>query len=60
MDPDQEYIYFIYSRKRFILPVTYFSTNLVNAFTLPVTGIKLLLFSLSFLNILVHVKLYHA
>jgi len=38
MDPDQEYIYF--SRKRFLLPVTYFPTNLVYPLTLRVTGIK--------------------
>jgi len=33
-------IYTLYSRKRFFVPVTYFSTNLFYAFTLRVTGIR--------------------
>jgi len=33
-------IYTLWGRKRFLLPVTYFSTNLVYPFTLRVTGIK--------------------
>jgi len=33
-------IYTVYGRKRFFLPATYFSTNLVYPFTLRVTGIK--------------------
>jgi len=33
-------IYTSYSRKRFLLPVAYFSTNLVYPFTQRVTGIK--------------------
>jgi len=33
-------IYFLWGRKRFLLPVTYFPTNLVYPFTLRVTGIK--------------------
>jgi len=32
-------IYTLWGRKRFLLPVTYFSTNLVYPFTLRVTGI---------------------
>jgi len=32
----------LWGRKRFILPVTYFLTNLVYPFTLPVTGIKII------------------
>jgi len=38
-DPDQEYIYSLWGRKHFLLPVTYFPTNLVYPFTLRVTGI---------------------
>jgi len=34
-------IYTLYSRKRFLLPVTYFSTNLVYPFTLRVTRLKI-------------------
>jgi len=34
-------IYTLWSRKRFLLPVTYFPTNLVYPFTLRVTGIKI-------------------
>jgi len=33
-------IYTLWGRKRFLLPVTYFPTNLVYPFTLRVTGIK--------------------
>jgi len=33
-------IYTLWGRKRFLLPVTYFPTNLVSPFTLRVTGIK--------------------
>jgi len=33
-------IYTVWGRKRFLLPVTYFPTNLVYPFTLRVTGIK--------------------
>jgi len=33
-------IYTLWGRKRFLLPVTYFPTNLVYPFTLQVTGIK--------------------
>jgi len=35
-------IYTLWGRKRFLLPVTYFPTNLVYPFTLRVTGIKIL------------------
>jgi len=38
-DPDQEYIIFI-ARKRFLLPVTYFSPNTVYPFTLRLTDIN--------------------
>jgi len=34
-------IYILWGRKRFLLPVTYFPTNLVYPFTLRVTGIKM-------------------
>jgi len=34
-------IYTLWGRKRFLLPVTYFQTNLVYPFTLRVTGIKI-------------------
>jgi len=34
-------IYTLWGRKRFLLPVTYFPTNLVYPFTLRVTGIKI-------------------
>jgi len=34
-------IYTLWGRKRFLLPVTYFTTNLVHPFILLVTGIKL-------------------
>jgi len=34
-------IYTLWSRKRFLLPVTYLPTNLVYPFTLRVTGIKI-------------------
>jgi len=33
-------MYTLWGRKRFLLPVTYFPTNLVYPFTLRVTGIK--------------------
>jgi len=33
-------IYTLWGRERFLLPVTYFPTNLVYPFTLRVTGIK--------------------
>jgi len=41
VDPDQEsmYILYTYGRKPFLLPVLYFSTNLVYPFTLKVKGI---------------------
>jgi len=42
-DPDQEYIYTLWGRKRILLPVTYFPTNLVYPFTLRVTVIKILI-----------------
>jgi len=35
-------IHTLWGRKRFLLPVTYFRTNLVYPFTLRVTGIKIL------------------
>jgi len=35
-------IYTLWGRKRFLLPVTYFPTNLVYPFTLRVTGIKII------------------
>jgi len=35
-------IYSLWGRKRFLLPVTYFPTNLVYPFTLRLTGIKIL------------------
>jgi len=40
-DPDEEYTYFtlLWGRKRFPLPLTYFPTNPVYPFSLPVTGI---------------------
>jgi len=38
INPDQEHIYFM-GRKRFLLPVTYFPTNLVYPLALRVTGI---------------------
>jgi len=34
-------MYTLYSRKRFLLPLTYFSTNVAHPFTLRVTGIKI-------------------
>jgi len=34
-------IYTLWGRKRFLLPVTYFPTNIVYPFTLRVTGIKI-------------------
>jgi len=34
-------IYTLWGRKRFLLPVTYFPTNLVYQFSLRVTGIKI-------------------
>jgi len=34
-------IYTLWGRKRFLMPVTYFLTNLVYPFTLRVTGIKI-------------------
>jgi len=38
VDPD---LYTLYSRKRFLLPVTYFSTNVVYPFTLEIMGINM-------------------
>jgi len=37
-------IYTLWGRKRFLLPVAYFPTNLVYPFTLRVTGINMFLF----------------
>jgi len=31
IDPDQKYIYSLYGRARFLLPLTYYLTNLVMA-----------------------------
>jgi len=39
-------IYTLWDRNRFLLPVTYFPTNLVYPFTLRVTGIIIMLFVL--------------
>jgi len=39
IDPDQKYIYFVWS-KRFLLLVTYFSKSITYPFTLRATGIK--------------------
>jgi len=38
---DRQNIYTLWGRKRFLLPVTYFPTNLVFPFTLRVTGITI-------------------
>jgi len=38
IDPDQEYVYTLYGREHFLVPVTNFSTNLVYPFALRVMG----------------------
>jgi len=51
-------IYTLWGRKRFLLPVTYFPTNLVYPFTLRVTGIKSSVIVVNVVNIVAMLDQY--